>query len=140
MRCRSFLRIKSVDELVHFLEVGAVVPAHGVQRGDVQRGRLADYYQQNVLADLHLADKVLIVHHAHLEVLAVTQLIELSFEVIVELIHPASEAIEEVLVRFLLELKVRSDILVDLNIILEFTQDQTLDEGKLANVLKGLLL
>ena len=134
------MRIKSIDELVHFLEVGAVVPAHGVQRGDVQRGRLADYYQQNVLADLHLADKVLIVHHAHLEVLAVTQLIELSFEVIVELIHPASEAIEEVLVRFLLELKVRSDILVDLNIILEFTQDQTLDEGKLANVLKGLLL
>ena len=106
MRCRSFLRIKSVDELVHFLEVGAVVPAHGVQRGDVQRGRLADNYQQDVLPDLHLADEVLIVHHAHLEVLAVTQLIELPFEVIIELVHAAAEAIEEVLVFFLLELKV----------------------------------
>jgi hypothetical protein len=48
----------------------------------------------------------LIVHHAHLEVLAVTQLIELPFEVIIELVHAAAEAIEEVLVFFLLELKV----------------------------------
>ena len=64
----------------------------------------------------------------------------MPFEVIIELIHAAAEAIEEILVRFLLELKVRGDVLVNLNVVLELTQDETLDEGELANVLKGLLL
>ena len=64
----------------------------------------------------------------------------MPFEVIIELVHAAAEAVEEVLVRFLLELKVRGDVLVNLNVVLEFTQDQSLDEGELANVLEGLLL
>ena len=64
----------------------------------------------------------------------------MPFEVIIELIHAAAEAVEEVLVCFLLELKVRGDVLVNLNVVLELTQDQTLDKGELANVLKGLLL
>ena len=64
----------------------------------------------------------------------------MPFEVIIELVHAAAEAVEEVLVCFLLELKVRGDVLVYLNVIFEFTKDETLDEGELANVLKGLLL
>ena len=64
----------------------------------------------------------------------------MPFKVIIELVHAAAEAVEEVLVCFLLELKVRGDVLVNLNVVLELTQDETLDEGELANVLKGLLL
>ena len=85
--------IECIDKLVDLLEVGAIVPAHGIKRADVKGRRLTNNYQQNVLANLHLTDEVLVIHHAHLEVLTVTQLVELSLEVIKKLVHSATETI-----------------------------------------------
>ncbi len=109
--------IDLIDEMVDLREVGLVVGAHQIQRAHVKTCCLANNYQQQVLPDLHLPHKVLVIHDAYLEIIAVTKLVELSLKVIVEFIHATTEPVKEVLIGLLLELEVSCYVFVDLHVI-----------------------
>ena len=130
--------INLIDEFVNFLEVQLVVLAHNVQCSDVQRGRLAYHYEQYIFTDLHFAHEVLVVHYAHLEGLALAQLVELTFEVREKLVHAAAKTIDKVVGYLLLEHDVRGYVLEDLNIIFKFRKNECLNERIFANVLLSL--
>ena len=99
----SLLFIDLIDELVDFSKVCLVVCAHQVEGAHVETSSLANNYQQQVLTDLHLSYEVLIIHHTDFKVVAVSQFVELSFEVAVELIHATTKSIEEVVIGLLFE-------------------------------------
>lgn len=103
--------------MVDLREVGLIVGAHQIQRAHVEARCLANHYQQQVFPDLHLPHEVLIIHHANFEVVAVPKLVELSLEIIVELVHATTEPVQEILIGLLLELKVISYVLVDLHVV-----------------------
>ena len=86
---------------------------------------------------MHLSHEVLIVHHANFEVIAVSELIELAFEIVVELVHASTKPIQKVFICLLLELKVISNVFVDLYVILQFRYYESLDERVLACVLQS---
>ena len=83
----SLLFIDLIDELVDFGKVGLVVGAHKIEGAHVKTGSLAYNYQQQVLTNLHLSYEVLIIHHTDFKVVAVSEFVELSFEISIELIH-----------------------------------------------------
>ena len=58
--------------LVNFDKVEFEVSAEQIEGPNVKVFGLADENKQNVFADLLFADEVLVVHHRHLEVLAVS--------------------------------------------------------------------
>ena len=103
--------------MVDLREVGPVVGAHQIERAHVEAGCLTDHYQQQVLPDLHLPHEVLIIHHTYFEIVAVSELVKLALEIIVEFVHAATEPIQEVFIGLLLEFEVIGNVFVDLNII-----------------------
>jgi hypothetical protein len=97
-------RAQLIDDVLDLIEVGFVVGAHQGQWAHVKSSGLTDDYKEKAVANLNLPHKVLIVHHTYLEIFAFTELIELSLEVIVKLVHTSTETIEKVVISLLLEL------------------------------------
>ncbi len=112
--------IEVFDEAVYSLKIVLVVSTDRVKCADVKSIGLANNYQKYVFSDLHFPHKVLIVHDADLEVVAFAEFIELAFEIIVEFIHATTQAIQEIISRLLLELKVTRYPFVYLHVVFKF--------------------
>ena len=115
----SLLFIDLIDELVDFGKVGLVVCAHQIKGAHIKTGSLANNYQQQVLTDLHLSYEVLIIHHIDFKVVAVSEFVELSFKIAVQLVHAATESIEEVVIGFLFEFQIICNVFVNFNVVFQ---------------------
>ena len=133
----SLLFIDLIDELVDFGKVGLVVCTHKVKGAHVKTGSLANNYQQQVLTDLHLSYEVLIIHHIDFKVVAVSEFVELSFEIAVKLVHATTESIEEVVIGFLFEFQIICNVFVNFNVIFQLRHDKALNERILPCILMG---
>ena len=124
-----------IDKLIDLSEVKFELSAHQIQSPEIKAAfSLSNYNKQDILADLLLANKVLIVHDAHLKIFAVSKLLKLSFEIQVELVHTTTKSIQEIVGYLWLEFKVLSNIAINLNIVLQLWQNNRLNEGHLSHV------
>lgn len=140
------LLVNIVDEFVYLLEVALIIVAHQIESANVEALCLTYHDEEDVLADLLLADEILVIHDGDGEVsqsaggLRVSELAELPLEVRVKLVHASTKSVQEILTRFLLEFEVIRYVLVDLNVVLELRENKRLDERMLADILLGLAL
>lgn len=85
-----------INVFINFLEIQLKILAQQAECTHVQVCCLAYEYEQDIFADLLLPHEVLIVHDTHLEVLAVTQFLQLALEICVEFVHAPSQTIQEI--------------------------------------------
>jgi len=117
---RSLLR-DLADVLVHSGEVVFEFGNEQVELAHVHACALGDDSHEDVLADLHLLDEVLVVHDSYLEVAARAQLLELVLEVGVENVDTAAQTSQKVVVNLGLQLEVVAEPAEHLSVVLELS-------------------
>ena len=134
------LHIDLVDVLVNAGKVFLKLPNEQVKLAHVYRVAFRDDGHEDVLADLHLLHKVLVIHDRYLEVATRAKLLELLLEVRGENVDTAAQASEEVLVEFAFELEVGAQPAEHLQVMTQLRQHDRLQVGHASHELIRLVV